>query len=81
MYAIRSYYGRGHPRLRLGAGARVEQRRTGGHQARDDLPLLDLERFTMFTLSPIANRSEVLVDWVKQAKRDDKPLKDDVNVP
>ena len=41
---------------------------------------LDLERFTMFTLSPIANRTEVLVDWVKQAKRDDTPLKDDVNV-
>lgn len=41
---------------------------------------LDLERFTMFTLSPIAHRSEVLVDWVKQAKRDDKPLKDDTGV-
>ncbi len=41
---------------------------------------LDLERFTMFTLSPIAHRSEVLVDWVKDAKRDDKPLKDDTNV-
>jgi alkylation response protein AidB-like acyl-CoA dehydrogenase len=41
---------------------------------------LDLERFTMFTLSPIAHRSEVLFDWVKAAKRDDKPLKDDTNV-
>ena len=41
---------------------------------------LDLERFTMFTLSPIAHRSEVLVDWVKTAKRDDKPLKDDTTV-
>ncbi|MFP6625067.1 MAG: acyl-CoA dehydrogenase family protein, partial [Myxococcota bacterium] len=41
---------------------------------------LDLERFTMFTLSPIAGRTEVLVDWVKQTKRDDKPLKDDPNV-
>ena len=41
---------------------------------------LDLERFTMFTLSPITHRTEVLVDWVKQAKRDDKPLKDDTNV-
>ena len=38
---------------------------------------LDLERFTMFTLSPISNRTDVLVDWVKQAKRDGKPLKDD----
>ncbi|MBJ18348.1 MAG: acyl-CoA dehydrogenase [bacterium] len=41
---------------------------------------LDLERFTMFTLSPIAHRSEVLVDWVKNAKRDDRPLKEDTNV-
>jgi alkylation response protein AidB-like acyl-CoA dehydrogenase len=41
---------------------------------------LDLERFTMFTLSPIAHRSEVLVDWVKTAKRDDKPLKDETTV-
>ncbi|MDP6244580.1 MAG: acyl-CoA dehydrogenase family protein, partial [Myxococcota bacterium] len=41
---------------------------------------LDLERFTMFTLSPITNRTDVLVDWVKQAKRDGKPLKDDPNV-
>jgi len=41
---------------------------------------LDLERFTMFTLSPIANRTNVLVDWVKQATRDDEPLKDDPNV-
>jgi len=38
---------------------------------------LDLERFTMFTLSPITNRTDLLVDWVKQAKRDGKPLKDD----
>ena len=41
---------------------------------------LDLERFTMFTLSPITNRTDVLVDWVKQAKRDDAPLKDDTQV-
>ncbi len=41
---------------------------------------LDLERFTMFTLSPIADRTQLLVDWVKQAKRDDEPLKDDSNV-
>ena len=41
---------------------------------------LDLERFTMFTLSPIANRTDVLVDWVKDAKRDGEPLKDDPNV-
>jgi alkylation response protein AidB-like acyl-CoA dehydrogenase len=41
---------------------------------------LDLERFTMFTLSPITNRTDVLVDWVKQVKRDGKPLKDDPQV-
>jgi hypothetical protein len=41
---------------------------------------LDLERFTMFTLSPIADRTRVLVDWVKEAKRDDVPLKDDPNI-
>ncbi len=41
---------------------------------------LDLERFTMFTLSPITNRTDVLVDWVKRAKRDGKPLKDDPQV-
>ncbi|MCH2173181.1 acyl-CoA dehydrogenase family protein [Myxococcota bacterium] len=41
---------------------------------------LDLERFTMFTLSPITDRTRVLVDWVREAKRDDEPLKDDPNV-
>jgi len=41
---------------------------------------LDLERFTMFTLSPIEDRSKLLVDWVKTATRDDEPLKDDPNV-
>ena len=41
---------------------------------------LDLERFTLFTLSPIADRTNVLVEWAKSAKRDDQPLKDDPNV-
>jgi len=41
---------------------------------------LDLERFTMFTLSPIADRTRVLVDWVREETRDDQPLKDDPNV-
>ena len=41
---------------------------------------LDLERFTMFTISPIEDRSNLLVDWVRTATRDDEPLKDDVNV-
>jgi alkylation response protein AidB-like acyl-CoA dehydrogenase len=38
---------------------------------------LDLERFTMFTFSPIEKRVELLVDWLRTAKRDGKPLKDD----
>ncbi len=38
---------------------------------------LDLERFTMFTFSPIEARVELLCDWVRQASRDGRPLKDD----
>ncbi len=38
---------------------------------------LDLERFTMFTFSPIEQRLEELVDYVKDARRDGRPLRDD----
>jgi len=38
---------------------------------------LDLERFTMFTFSPIAQRFDLLVEYVKTTKRDGKLLKDD----
>jgi hypothetical protein len=38
---------------------------------------LDLERFTMFTFSPTAQRLEELVDHVKTATRDDVPLRED----
>ena len=38
---------------------------------------LDLERFTMFTFSPIEQRLEELVDYVKQARRDDSELRRD----
>jgi alkylation response protein AidB-like acyl-CoA dehydrogenase len=38
---------------------------------------LDLERFTMFTYSPIQQRLELLCDHVSDATRDDQPLKDD----
>ena len=38
---------------------------------------LDIERFTMFTFSPIRARVELLCDHVKRATRDDRPLKDD----
>src|SRR3954447_2797335 len=37
---------------------------------------LDLERFTMFTFSPIKQRLDLLTDYVKAATRDDEPLKD-----
>jgi alkylation response protein AidB-like acyl-CoA dehydrogenase len=38
---------------------------------------LDLERFTMFTVSPIQQRLDLLIEYVKTATRDDEPLKDD----
>jgi len=41
---------------------------------------LDLERFTMFTFSPIAQRLEVLCEYVAGAVRDGVPLRDDAVV-
>jgi alkylation response protein AidB-like acyl-CoA dehydrogenase len=41
---------------------------------------LDLERFTMFTYSPTEQRMEELVDYVKSATRDDRPLREDARV-
>ena len=38
---------------------------------------LDLERFTMFTFSPIQQRLELLCEYVSTATLDDRPLKDD----
>jgi alkylation response protein AidB-like acyl-CoA dehydrogenase len=38
---------------------------------------LDLERFTMFTYSPVKQRLDLLVDHVKSTTRDGEPLKDD----
>jgi hypothetical protein len=38
---------------------------------------LDLERFTMFTFSPINQRLNLLIDHVKAANRDGKPLRED----
>ncbi len=38
---------------------------------------LDIERFTMFTFSPIRGRVELLCDFVRDTVRDGKPLKDD----
>jgi alkylation response protein AidB-like acyl-CoA dehydrogenase len=40
---------------------------------------LDLERFTMFTLSPIAGRTKVLVDYAKTTSRDDQPIRENPN--
>ncbi len=38
---------------------------------------LDLERFTMFTFSPIEKRVELLCDYVRNEKRDGRPLRED----
>lgn len=38
---------------------------------------LDLERFTMFTFSPIKQRLDLLCEYVRTTVRDGKPLKDD----
>ncbi len=38
---------------------------------------LDLERFTMFTYSPIAQRLELLIEYVKTTVRDGEALRDD----
>lgn len=38
---------------------------------------LDLERFTMFTFSPIEQRLDLLCDYVANETRDGEPLKDD----
>lgn len=41
---------------------------------------LDLERFTMFALSPIRQRLELLTDYVRTAERDGEPLRDDPRI-
>ena len=38
---------------------------------------LDLERFTLFTYSPTAQRLELLTEYVRGATRDGQPMKDD----
>jgi alkylation response protein AidB-like acyl-CoA dehydrogenase len=38
---------------------------------------LDLERFTMFTFAPIAQRLDLLIDYLREASRDGVPLKED----
>ena len=38
---------------------------------------LDLERFTMFTFSPISERSKLLCRYVRETTRDGKPLGED----
>jgi alkylation response protein AidB-like acyl-CoA dehydrogenase len=41
---------------------------------------LDLERFTMFTFSPINQRLDLLIDYVKHAQRDGEPMAKDAVV-
>ncbi len=41
---------------------------------------LDLERFTMFTFSPVGQRLDLLIDHVRTTIRDGQPLKDDPRV-
>jgi 3-oxocholest-4-en-26-oyl-CoA dehydrogenase alpha subunit len=41
---------------------------------------LDLERFTMFTFSPIKQRLDLLIDYVRTASRDGEPLAEDALV-
>ena len=38
---------------------------------------LDLERFTMFTFSPIEERTKLICEYVRGTRLDDKPIKDD----
>src|SRR5215471_14974719 len=38
---------------------------------------LDLERFTMFTISPMQQRLDLLCDYVRTTTRDGKPLRED----
>ena len=39
---------------------------------------LDLERFTMFTFSPIKQRLDLLIDYVREAERDGERLREEV---
>ena len=41
---------------------------------------LDLERFTMFTYSPVKQRLDLLCEYVRTARRDGEPLADDAVV-
>jgi alkylation response protein AidB-like acyl-CoA dehydrogenase len=41
---------------------------------------LDLERFTMFTFSPVKQRLDLLVDYVRETQRDGEPLRNDPGV-
>ena len=41
---------------------------------------LDIERFTMFTFSPVGQRLELLIDHVRKTERDGQPLKEDPKV-
>jgi alkylation response protein AidB-like acyl-CoA dehydrogenase len=38
---------------------------------------LDLERFTMFTYSPVGQRVDEIIEYVREERRDGKPLRED----
>ena len=66
---------RGLPRRRLGARRLVVGELNRGFQYISEA--LDLERFTLFTYSPTAQRLELLTEYVKGASRDGEPMTDD----
>ncbi|HXK22951.1 MAG TPA: acyl-CoA dehydrogenase family protein [Myxococcota bacterium] len=41
---------------------------------------LDLERFTLYTLSPVAERTRLLIEYVRSASRDGVPLRKDPRI-
>ena len=41
---------------------------------------LDLERFTLYTLSPVAERTRLLIEYVRTATRDGVPLREDPRI-
>jgi alkylation response protein AidB-like acyl-CoA dehydrogenase len=41
---------------------------------------LDLERFTLYTVSPVSERTKLLIGYVRTATRDGAPLREDANI-
>ena len=69
----------GVPRRRV----RARRLRRGARSTTDSRYIsqaLDLERFTMFTFSPIKQRLDLLTEWVNTAERDGEAVRDDPRV-